>query len=81
MDKYNLTRQDIIRIYFLMEKLIEIFHDNNRAYNEKIISEFIDEYYPIIYDLYYRIIWNVLTTEERKNILGDDYIDKLDNNG
>ena len=42
-----------------------------------IIKKFGDTYYPIIHKLYYKTLWNALTIEQRKEILGEDYIHEI----
>lgn len=68
-----LNKEDIMEIYLLMDKLNEIFHDPSRSEDINIIKEFGDTYYPIIHKLYYKTLWNALTIEQRKEILGEDY--------
>lgn len=71
----DLSRENILEIYYLVEKLVEIFHDDERAHNRETINRFIADYYPSIHKLYYETIWNALTIEERQAILGADYTD------
>ena len=68
-----LNKEDIMEIYLLMDKLNEIFHDPSRSEDINIIKKFGDTYYPIIHKLYYKTLWNALTIEQRKEILGEDY--------
>ena len=72
-----LNEEDIMEIYLLMDKLNEIFHDPSRSEDINIIKEFGDKYYPIIHKLYYKTLWNALTIEQRKEILGEDYIHEI----
>lgn len=68
-----LNKEDIMEIYLLMDKLNEIFHDPERSGDVNVIQKFGDIYYPIIHKLYYKTLWNALTIEQRKEILGEDY--------
>jgi hypothetical protein len=72
-----LNKEYIMEIYLLMDKLNEIFHDPSRSEDINIIKEFGDTYYPIIHKLYYKTLWNALTIEQRKEILGEDYIHEI----
>lgn len=72
-----LNKEDIMEIYLLMDKLNEIFHDPSRSEDIDIIKKFGDKYYPIIHKLYYKTLWNALTIEQRKEILGEDYIHEI----
>ena len=72
-----LNKEYIMEIYLLMDKLNEIFHDPSRSKDINIIKEFGDTYYPIIHKLYYKTLWNALTIEQRKEILGEDYIHEI----
>lgn len=69
----KLTENDILKLYLLLDKLNEIFHDPERASNQKIINRFIKNYYPTIHKLYYETIWNALSIMQRKEILGEDF--------
>ena len=73
-----LNQNDVMEIYLLMDKLNEIFHDPDRSGDINIVQKFGDEYYPLIHKLYYKTLWNALTLEQRKEILGEDYIHKFD---
>ena len=68
-----LNKEDIMEIYLLMDKLNEIFHDPARSEDINTIKKFGDTYYPIIHKLYYKTLWNALTIEQRKEILGEDF--------
>lgn len=72
-----LNKEDIMEIYLLMDKLNEIFHDPARSEDINTIKKFGDTYYPIIHKLYYKTLWNALTIEQRKEILGEDYIHEI----
>lgn len=72
-----LNKEDIMEIYLLMDKLNEIFHDPSRSEDINIIKKFGDIYYPIIHKLYYKTLWNALTIEQRKEILGEDYTHEI----
>ena len=72
-----LNKEDIMEIYLLMDKLNEIFHDPSRSEDINIIKKFGDAYYPIIHKLYYKTLWNALTIEQRKEILGEDYTHEI----
>ena len=72
-----LNKEDIMEIYLLMDKLNEIFHDPSRSEDIDTIKKFGDKYYPIIHKLYYKTLWNALTIEQRKEILGEDYIHEI----
>ncbi|UOO76063.1 hypothetical protein LVJ85_08375 [Neisseria sp. Dent CA1/247] len=72
-----LNKNDIMEIYLLMEQLNKIFHDPDRSGDINIIQKFGDEYYPVIHKLYYNTLWNALTIEQRKEILGEDYDHKI----
>ena len=72
-----LNKEYIMEIYLLMDKLNEIFHDPSRSEDINIIKEFGDTYYPIIHKLYYKTLWNALTIEQRKEILGEDYTHEI----
>ena len=41
----DLSRENILEIYYLVEKLVEIFHDDERAHNRETINRFIADYY------------------------------------
>ena len=73
----TLNKDNIMEIYMLMDKLNEIFHDPDRSGDITIIQKFGDEYYPIIHKLYYETLWNALTIEQRKEILGEDYDNEI----
>ncbi|QEY27096.1 hypothetical protein D0T92_01405 [Neisseria zalophi] len=73
-----LNRDEIMEIYLLIEELNDIFHDSDRFGNINIIQKFVDEYYPTIHKLYYKILWNALTIDQRKQILEEDYDHKID---
>ena len=68
-----LNKEDIMEIYLLMDKLNEIFHDPTRSEDINVIKKFGDTYYPTIHKLYYKTLWNALTIEQRKEILGEDF--------
>ncbi|WP_197272156.1 hypothetical protein [Neisseria sp. 83E34] len=68
-----LNQDDVMEIYLLLDKLNEIFHDPDRSGDINIIQKFGDTYYPVIHKLYYETVWNSLTIEQRKEILGEDY--------
>ena len=72
-----LNKEDIMEIYLLMDKLNEIFHDPTRSEDVNVIKKFGDTYYPTIHKLYYKTLWNALTIEQRKEILGEDYIHEI----
>ena len=72
-----LNKEDIMEIYLLMDKLNEIFHDPSRSEDIDTIKKFGDKYYLIIHKLYYKTLWNALTIEQRKEILGEDYIHEI----
>ena len=72
-----LNKEDIMEIYLLMDKLNEIFHDPSRSEDINIIKKFGDAYYPIIHKLYYKTLWDALTIEQRKEILGEDYTHEI----
>ncbi|QEY25356.1 hypothetical protein [Neisseria zalophi] len=72
-----LNRDEIMEIYLLIEELNDIFHDPDRFGNINIIQKFGDEYYPTIHKLYYETLWNALTIDQRKEILGEDYDHKI----
>ncbi|MCQ9124041.1 MULTISPECIES: hypothetical protein [Rodentibacter] len=73
----KLTEKDILKIYLLLDKLNEIFHDEERTLDQGIISRFADNYYPTIHKLYYETVWNALTVQQRKDILGEDFIEGI----
>ncbi|MCX2961650.1 hypothetical protein [Rodentibacter caecimuris] len=73
----KLTEKDILKIYLLLDKLNEIFHDECRTRDLKIISSFAENYYPTIHNLYYETVWNALTIDQRKKILGEDFIEGI----
>ena len=72
-----LNKEDIMEIYLLIDKLNEIFHDPSRSEDINIIKKFGDAYYPIIHKLYYKTLWDALTIEQRKEILGEDYTHEI----
>lgn len=72
-----LNKEDIMEIYLLMDKLNEIFHDPKRSEDVNIMQKFGDTNYPIIHKLYYQTLWNALTTEQRKEVLGENYNHKI----
>ena len=72
-----LNKEDIMEIYLLMDKLNEIFHDPSLSEDINIIKKFGDAYYPIIHKLYYKTLWDALTIEQRKEILGEDYTHEI----
>ncbi|ULJ62268.1 hypothetical protein MIS46_09935 [Wielerella bovis] len=73
-----LDKEDIFEIYILLDKLIETFRQNENIQDNKLLCEFIDEYFPLISKLYYETVWNALTIEQRKQIVGEeDYVDEI----
>ena len=72
-----LNKEYIMEIYLLMDKLNEIFHYPSRSEYINIIKKIGYTYYPIIHKLYYKTLWNALTIEQRKEILGEDYIHEI----
>lgn len=70
----KLTEEDVLKLYLLLEKLNDIFHDPDRVTNQKIMDRFAENYYPTIHKLYYETLWNALTIQQRKDVLGADFV-------
>ena len=73
-----LNRENHLELYYLLEELVSLFHDPDRYHNAMTIERFAENYYPLIHHLYYETVWNALSIEERKRILGEDYVDEID---
>lgn len=70
----RLTEKDIFKLYLLLEKLNEIFHDPDRVANQEIVARFAENYYPTIHKLYYETFWNALSIQQRKAVLAEDFV-------
>ena len=63
-----LKQSDVMDIYLLTDKLVEIFHDPDRKRDVRIINKFKNEYFPLIDKLYHHTLWDELSEEQKQEI-------------
>ena len=66
-----MTEKDLLRLYSLMEKLNNFFHQEQYYLDREIAVRTARECYPEIREFYYDILWQELPEAKRRQLLGE----------
>jgi hypothetical protein len=72
MKYVNIDINEIKRVFFLIEKINDVFHQEENFMDQKLMKKFANENYSEIHELYYKIIWNWLPKDVQEEIIGDN---------
>ena len=64
-----LNRDDLMKIFYLMEDLNDYFHQPMNYENLDDVEAFAAKIYPRIHEAYYRILWDALPDDLKKEVL------------
>jgi hypothetical protein len=62
---------EALRLYAILEKLNQLFHQPSNYRNSALIEKFADDNYPEIHALYYRVVWDWLPKEIQQGLLNE----------
>ena len=63
----TMNRDEIKRLYLMLEELNDFFHQPDNFSSEKV-QEFAERIYPEIKEMYYETVWNQLPTDLRDEL-------------
>lgn len=71
MSNIEVSLEEIIEIFYLLEELNDFFHDPSKYSDKEAVERFITEKYPSINKGYYKTVWNWLPKDVQDKITAE----------
>ena len=66
--KIEIDLAEARRVFDLLERLVSLFHQPMKYQDKEFISQFVNENFPEIAELYYDKVWDWLPEDVKKSI-------------
>ncbi|WP_078130221.1 hypothetical protein [Leptospira alexanderi] len=67
-EKIQIPLDEVKRVFKFLENVHDLMHQPLSYRNSKLVDNFVNENYPEVKELYYRVVWNWLPKETQKEI-------------